>query len=343
MPGLLLDMPHLAESGADGVGLFRTELQFMIGETMPRLADQVAFYQQVIDAAGDKPVVFRTLDLGGDKVLPYARWEREENPALGWRAIRIALDRPALLRYQVRALMQAAAGRTLNILLPLVSDVAEFNRRARADRPRNRTRPLSGLAQPRQTRVGAMLEVPALAFMLPQIMRSADFVSIGSNDLFQFVFAVDRTNPRVSRRYDPLNPATLTLIRLIVQSASEVRGRSVAVRRNGGQAARCHGAARARTADALDAARQYRAGENDDPQPRSARSFAVRGPLVRPDGRKPPNPPVGVRGRTRDRSRPDLNEPCGSKGCLGRGNCDNSQRSNFGALRLRNMLRYWIQ
>jgi phosphotransferase system, enzyme I, PtsP len=222
--GLLLDMAHLTESGADGVGLFRTELQFMIGETMPRLADQVAFYKQVIEAAGDRPVVFRTLDLGGDKVLPYARWEREENPALGWRALRIALDRPALLRYQVRALMQAAAGRTLNILLPLVSDVAEFNAaRALIDRETERARYL-GLAQPRQTRVGAMLEVPALAFMLPQIMRSADFVSIGSNDLFQFVFAVDRTNPRVSRRYDPLNPANLTLIRLIVQSASESAG-----------------------------------------------------------------------------------------------------------------------
>jgi len=222
--GLLLDMAHLKESGADGVGLFRTELQFMIGETMPRLADQVAFYKQIIEAAGDKPVVFRTLDLGGDKVLPYARWEREENPALGWRALRIALDRPALLRYQVRALMLAAAGRTLNILLPLVSDVAEFNAaRALIDRETERARYL-GLLQPRQTRVGAMLEVPALAFMLPQIMRSADFVSIGSNDLFQFVFAVDRTNPRVSRRYDPLNPATLTLIRLIVQSASESAG-----------------------------------------------------------------------------------------------------------------------
>ncbi len=222
--GLMLDMEHLKESGADGIGLFRTELQFMIGETMPRLADQTAFYKQIIDAAGDKPVVFRTLDLGGDKVLPYARWEREENPALGWRAIRIALDRPALLRYQMRALMQAAAGRVLNVLLPLISDVAEFNAaRALIDRETERAR-LLGLRQPRQVRVGAMLEVPALAFMLPQIMRSADFVSIGSNDLLQFVFAVDRTNPRVSRRYDPLNPPTLTLIRLIVQSASESAG-----------------------------------------------------------------------------------------------------------------------
>jgi len=222
--GLEFDMPHLKESGADGIGLFRTELQFMLGETMPRLADQCAFYKSILDAAGDKPVVFRTLDLGGDKVLPYARWEREENPALGWRAIRIALDRPALLRYQVRALLMASAGRTLRILLPMVSDVDEFNRgRALIDRELERAR-LINLTRPTQVLVGAMLEVPALAFMLPQLMRSADFVSIGSNDLLSLAFAVDRTNPRVARRYDSLNPASLTLIRLIVQSAADNSG-----------------------------------------------------------------------------------------------------------------------
>ena len=222
--GLEFDMPHLRESGADGIGLFRTELQFMIGETMPRLADQTQFYKSIFDAAGDKPVVFRTLDLGGDKVLPYARWEREENPALGWRAIRIALDRPALLRYQVRALLAAAQGRTLRILLPMVSDVDEFNRgRALIDRELERAR-LLHQTRPTQVLVGAMLEVPALAFMLPQLMRSADFVSIGSNDLLSLAFAVDRTNPRVARRYDNLNPASLTLIRLIVQSAAENSG-----------------------------------------------------------------------------------------------------------------------
>jgi phosphotransferase system enzyme I (PtsP) len=222
--GLEFDMPQLAQSGADGVGLFRTELQFMIGETMPRLADQSAFYKKILDAAGDKSVVFRTLDLGGDKVLPYARWEREENPALGWRAIRIALDRPALLRYQVRALLNASVGRTLRILLPMVSDVDEFNRgRALIDRELERAR-LLNLGRPTQVLVGAMLEVPALAFMLPQLMRSADFVSIGSNDLLSLAFAVDRTNPRVAKRYDNLNPASLTLIRLIVQSAAENSG-----------------------------------------------------------------------------------------------------------------------
>lgn len=222
--GLLLDMPHLQESGADGVGLFRTELQFMIGETMPKLAHQVEFYREVLDAAGDMPVVFRTLDLGGDKVLPYARWEREENPALGWRALRIALDRPALLRYQVRALLAAAAGKVLRVLLPMVSDVAEFNAaRALVDREIERAR-LLGQRQPRQVAVGAMLEVPAMVFTLPQLMRSADFVSIGSNDLLSLAFAVDRTNPRVSRRYDMLNPASLTLVRQVVQSATECGG-----------------------------------------------------------------------------------------------------------------------
>jgi phosphotransferase system enzyme I (PtsP) len=222
--GLEFDMPQLVQSGADGIGLFRTELQFMIGETMPRLSDQAAFYKKILDAAGDKPVVFRTLDLGGDKVLPYARWEREENPALGWRAIRIALDRPALLRYQVRALLSASAGRTLRILLPMVSDVDEFNRgRALVDRELERARLLNQI-RPTQVLVGAMLEVPALAFMLPQLMRSADFVSIGSNDLLSLAFAVDRTNPRVSKRYDNLNPASLTLIRLIVNSAAENSG-----------------------------------------------------------------------------------------------------------------------
>jgi len=222
--GLLLDMPHMKESGADGVGLFRTELQFMIGEAMPRLADQTQFYQRIIEAAEDRPVVFRTLDLGGDKILPYGRWDREENPALGWRAIRIALDRPALLRYQIRALLAASAGKVLRLLLPMISNVAEFNSaRALIDRELERAR-LLGLPLPRQTLVGAMLEVPALMFMLPQILRSADFVSIGSNDLLQFVFAVDRTNPRVSRRYDALNPATLTLIRQIVRSAAEANG-----------------------------------------------------------------------------------------------------------------------
>jgi phosphotransferase system enzyme I (PtsP) len=222
--GLALELDQLAATGADGVGLFRTEIAMLARGAIADVPEQASVYARVLDAAAGRPVMFRTLDLGGDKILPYGRWEREENPALGWRAIRIALDRPALLRYQVRALLMASADKVLRVLLPMVSDVSEFNAaRALIDRELERAR-LLGLPQPRQTLVGAMLEVPALMFMLPQILRSADFVSIGSNDLFQFIFAVDRTNPRVARRYDALSPAALTVVRQIVRSASDANG-----------------------------------------------------------------------------------------------------------------------
>ncbi len=217
--GLLLDLPHLAESGADGIGLFRTELQFMLGQAMPRLADQIAFYRQVLDAASGKPVVFRTLDLGGDKVPAYGRRAREENPALGWRALRIALDRPALLRYQARALIAAANGRPLKLLLPMVSEVSEFETaKAQIGRELERARKL-GTALPKNIELGAMLEVPSLLFELKQILKCADFVSVGTNDLLQFIFAADRTNPAVARRYDSLSPAVLNLVRLIGETA----------------------------------------------------------------------------------------------------------------------------
>ena len=216
--GLLVDLPHLAESGADGIGLFRTELQFMIGTNMPSLREQIAFYRQVLDAAGDKPVVFRTLDLGGDKILPYGRSEREENPALGWRALRIALDRPALIRYQVRALIAAANGRPLKLLLPMVSEVFEF---VQAKEQIMREMARAGRVKavlPRTLEIGAMLEVPSLLFELDQIIEAADFVSVGSNDLLQFVFAADRTNPAVARRYDTLSPAVLGLVRRLAEA-----------------------------------------------------------------------------------------------------------------------------
>jgi phosphotransferase system enzyme I (PtsP) len=219
--GLLLDLPHLAQSGADGIGLFRTELQFMIGSNMPRLADQIAFYSQVLDAAGDRPVVFRTLDLGGDKVPTYGRAVREENPALGWRALRIALDRPALLRYQVRALISAADGRCLRLLLPMVSEVSEFEAaRVQINRELARAQKV-GVPLPSSIKLGAMVEVPSLLFELDQIMQAADFISIGSNDLLQFVFAADRTNPAVARRYDTLSPAVLNLIRRIADAGNQ--------------------------------------------------------------------------------------------------------------------------
>jgi phosphotransferase system enzyme I (PtsP) len=223
--GLLIDLPHLAESGSDGIGLFRTELQFLIGTTMPRLSDQIAFYKEVYEAADGKPVIFRTLDLGGDKVPNYARRVREENPALGWRAIRIALDRPALLRYQVRALISAANGRPLRLMLPMVSEAAEFEAaKLLIDREVHRAAK-RGSPVPSKLEIGAMVEVPSLLFELHQILGCADFLSVGSNDLLQFVFAADRTNPTVARRYDTLSPAVLNLIRRIVLAGADMAPR----------------------------------------------------------------------------------------------------------------------
>jgi len=214
--GLLVDLPHMEESGADGIGLFRTELQFMIASTLPSQKDQQELYQAVLDAAGGKPVVFRTLDIGGDKVLPYMKVANEENPALGWRAIRIALDRPALLRHQLRALLAAAAGRELRLMFPMVTEVSEFVRaRSLVDREVQR---LEKFDKPRPSKlmVGTMLEVPALAWQFDTLLPLVDFVSVGSNDLLQFFFASDRGNPRVAGRYDLLSPAALNFLRHVV-------------------------------------------------------------------------------------------------------------------------------
>lgn len=219
--GLVLDLPYLQETGAAGIGLFRTEFQFMVSDTFPRLKTQVELYKKVLDAAGDKPVVFRTLDIGGDKVVPFMPRIRENNPALGWRATRLALDRPALLRYQVRALLQAADGRILRLMFPLVADVAEYcAARAIVEREVKRLEKL-GKRAPEKLLVGTMLEVPALVWQLPALLEEVDFVSIGSNDLLQFLFACDRGNPRLAQRYDWLSPSVLALIRSVTKACAE--------------------------------------------------------------------------------------------------------------------------
>ncbi len=214
--GLTYDLPHLAEVNADGIGLFRTELQFMVSSSLPKLNTQAAFYSEILDIAGDKPVVFRTLDLGGDKILPYGRQMKEENPALGWRAIRIALDRPGLLRYQVRAMLKAAAGRKLNLMFPMIADVSEIDHGKRIlDREIAYLRRF-GREEPKSIRLGAMLEVPSLAWRIPVLKGHVDFLSVGSNDLLQFFFASDRSNPRIAARYERLSPAVLSFFRHIV-------------------------------------------------------------------------------------------------------------------------------
>ena len=214
--GLPGDVAGLAAVGADGVGLFRTEIAFMARPTFPTTAEQTQLYTDILDQAADQPVAFRTLDLGSDKALPYWRGPAEENPAMGWRALRVSLDRPAMMRQQLRALIRAAAGRGLRIMFPMVTDVAEYKRaRALVNVEMDRAR-RSGAPMPADLRVGAMLEVPALAFQLPLLLEHVDFLSVGSNDLLQFLFATDRGNPRLGGRYDPLSPLVLSYLRQVV-------------------------------------------------------------------------------------------------------------------------------
>ncbi|QRM44042.1 phosphoenolpyruvate--protein phosphotransferase [Rhizobium sp. BG4] len=216
--GLLVDLPQLAESGAEGIGLFRTELQFMIASTMPKAEEQEAFYRNVLKQAAGRPVTFRTLDIGGDKVVPYFRGHEEENPALGWRAIRLSLDRPGLLRTQLRAMLKAAAGTELKIMVPMVTEVSEL--KAVRELLQKEVQHLSrfGHGLPRKLQFGAMLEVPALLWQLDELMEAADFVSVGSNDLFQFAMAVDRGNARVSDRFDTLGRPFLRILRDITRA-----------------------------------------------------------------------------------------------------------------------------
>ncbi len=213
--GLPIDLRLLDDSGADGIGLYRTELLFMVNSDFPGVEVQRRLYADVLDKAGDKPVIFRTLDVGGDKILPY--WERsaEENPAMGWRAIRVSLDRPDMLRQQLRALIRAAANRELCLMFPMIAEVAEFEAaRAWLDKELEWEKEL-GFPPPSKVSVGAMLEVPSLVFQLPALLKQVDFISVGSNDLFQFLFASDRGNPQLSERYDLLSPIVLTLLRSV--------------------------------------------------------------------------------------------------------------------------------
>ncbi|SFV36935.1 phosphotransferase system, enzyme I, PtsP [Devosia crocina] len=217
--GLVADLPMLEDTGATGVGLFRTELQFMIASKLPRLQEQVELYSEALEIAGERPIVFRLLDIGGDKVVPYLRSMAEENPAMGYRSIRLGLDRPGLLRTQIRALLMAAQGRPLKILVPMVTETFEFRQtRLVVSKEMDRLR-RAGELVPSRLELGAMVEVPSLLFELDQIMPEADFVSIGSNDLVQFLTAADRANPRVSKSYDPIALPRLRAIRLVVDAA----------------------------------------------------------------------------------------------------------------------------
>lgn len=219
--GLMADLPSLESSGAEGVGLFRTELQFLIRSNVPKRDELAAQYARVMDAAGGKRVVFRTLDIGSDKVLPYMKPQDEPNPALGWRAIRVGLDRPGVMRMQLQALIRAAAGRSLSVMFPFVAQFDEFSQARELFYSQLEREKRLGHVMPTSVEVGAMLETPSLAFAPRQFFEEADFISIGGNDLKQFFFAADRENERVRRRYDTLNTSFLNLIDMIVQRCDE--------------------------------------------------------------------------------------------------------------------------
>ncbi|MEX2615401.1 MAG: phosphoenolpyruvate--protein phosphotransferase [Alphaproteobacteria bacterium] len=216
--GLLLDLAHLAESGADGVGLYRTELPFMMRPRYPDFETQLALYRDIFGQAAGRPVTFRTLDIGGDKLMAaMPSTGEEENPALGWRALRIGLDQPRMLRDQLRALIVAADGRPLRVMFPMVTEVTEFDAaRDILSAVMTEVESAGGIV-PATLAVGTMLEVPALLFQLKALLSRVDFLSVGSNDLSQFVFASDRGNPRLSGRYDTLAPAFLKILHEIVQ------------------------------------------------------------------------------------------------------------------------------
>jgi phosphotransferase system enzyme I (PtsP) len=218
--GLRDDVHALDITGADGIGLFRTEFQFLVSATLPQRERQQRLYREVLEAAGQRPVVFRTVDIGGDKALPYLNTsaEDEENPAMGWRALRVALERGGLMKAQARALLEAGAGRTLNVMFPMVSEPWEFDEAKELFEAQRGWIADRGRRPPTAVRYGAMLEVPALAEQLDVLLPRVDFLSIGTNDLTQFLFAADRANPKLAERYDWLSPSILRFLRRVADA-----------------------------------------------------------------------------------------------------------------------------
>ena len=219
--GLLIDLPFLDETGAEGIGLFRTELQYMLRDRFPTVHEQTALYRRVLEQAGERPVIFRTLDAGGDKLLPYMPESADENPAMGWRAIRIALDRPVLLRQQLRALIAASAGLRLRVMFPMIAEIAELDAaRSILELELERAWRRDCGQPPAAVAIGVMLEVPSLLWQLDDLLPRIDFLSVGTNDLMQFFFACDRGNPRLAERYDPLSPPVLRALRSVVAACA---------------------------------------------------------------------------------------------------------------------------
>ena len=219
--GLSFDLDYIESTNCDGIGLYRTEIPFMASKNMPKVERQEGYYRELMDKAGERKVIFRSLDVGSDKLLPYWSNMGEENPAIGWRSIRITLDRRAILRKQVRAFLRAAAGKELNVMFPMISNLSEFEEARETLMLELEKEKRKGHEVPKKVNVGLMIEVPAIVFQLDEILPKADFISIGTNDLAQFVFACDRGNPRLTERYDVLSGPFLSMMELIVSKAAK--------------------------------------------------------------------------------------------------------------------------
>ena len=221
--GLFVHADHLSPPDVDGVGLFRTELPYMASRELPTVEDQQKIYRDALEKAKGKKVIFRAFDIGGDKQVPYIHTGDEENPAMGWRATRIGLDRPAILLQQFRAMIRAAAGETLYVMFPFIAEVSEFDAvKALFVKELDRAR-TDGITPPKEVKTGTMLEIPSLLFQLPELCERVDFISIGSNDLLQFLFACDRGSTKVGSRYDPLNPIVMRAVQSIAKTAAEYK------------------------------------------------------------------------------------------------------------------------
>ena len=217
--GMVIDLPFLEKSGAEGIGLYRTELQFLTQAKVPKRSEQVQFYSRILDIAAGKPVNFRTLDIGSDKILPYIKRLKEPNPALGWRAVRLTLQRQGIMKMQIQAIIRGAKGRPIRILFPFIAEVEEF--RVARQLVLSQVKKEKALKHPVPTdiKIGAMLETPSLAFTTDEFFKLTDFISIGGNDLKQFFFAADRENELVRRRYDTLNFSYLNFLETIIKRA----------------------------------------------------------------------------------------------------------------------------